>query len=855
MSQPISEEVEPLVQDTEGLKGQAPKLTSEGPQPETKISAVYEAQQIRVLEGLEGVRMRPSMYIGDTFERGYHHLVYEVLDNSVDESLAGHCDRIHLMLHKDGSCSVQDNGRGIPTGIHQKEGVSSVQVVMTKLHAGGKFDKGAYQVSGGLHGVGVSCVNALSEWLRVEVRQQGKIFSMEFRKGDPVAPLKEVGTYTPPLEGTDGSIGVGSGTKVHFFPDHSIFTQVKGFQFDTIANRARELAFLNAGLHIVVEDERTGQRQVHHYEGGISSFVKHINRNKQPLFEAPIYFKSTKDHVIVEVALQYNKEYQENVFTYANNIHTLEGGTHLVGFRTALTRTLNNYAQKNDFIKNLKEGIQGDDTREGLTAVVSIKIPDPQFEGQTKTKLGNSDVKGFVETVMGEHLSLFLEENPLIGKTIVGKLLEAARAREAAKKARELVRRKGALDSAALPGKLADCQNEDPEQAELYLVEGDSAGGSAKQGRDKRNQAILPLKGKILNVEKARFDKMLAFEEIRILITALGTGIGSEDFDVSKLRYHKIIIMTDADVDGSHIRTLLLTFFYRQMNEVITRGNLYIAQPPLYRIKRGKSEKYLKDAAEFSDFIVNNGIQGLELVSADGVRTSGPELKRLALSLAKAQATLDSFATERVDSRVLALLGEVGDDLDELTKSRAACDKVKAALERSLERDGVHERAVLIEELATNGGAPQYQLRIETRLKGAVRNTTLSTAFLERGDVRTLRKQLLEAERVGKGPFQLRDTAEDLILSTTELAREVAQLVDKRGRKGLTITRYKGLGEMNPEQLWETTMNPQNRVLLQVCIDDAIEADGVFTVLMGDEVEPRRQFIEENALKTRNLDI
>jgi DNA gyrase subunit B len=819
-----------------------------------KVLAAYEAQQIRVLEGLEGVRMRPSMYIGDTFDRGYHHLVFEVLDNSVDEALAGHCTSIRIVLHQDGSCSVQDNGRGIPTGIHPTEGVSSVQVVLTKLHAGGKFDKGAYQVSGGLHGVGVSCVNALSDWLKVEVRQHGKTYFMEFRRGDPVAPLKETGTYLPPSEVDAAAPFAGTGTKVHFYPDHSIFTQVKGFQFDTIANRARELAFLNAGLRIMVEDERTGQKQDHFYEGGISSFVTHINRAKQPLFNPPIYFKSSRDHLVVEVALQYNKEYQENVFTYANNIHTLEGGTHLVGFRTALTRTLNNYAQKNEFIKNLKEGIQGDDTREGLTAVISVKVPEPQFEGQTKTKLGNSEVKGFVETMVGEQLSLFLEENPNIGKILVGKLLEAARAREAARKARELVRRKGALDSAALPGKLADCQNEDPEHAELFLVEGDSAGGSAKQGRDKRNQAVLPLKGKILNVEKARFDKMLAFEEIRTLITALGTGIGAEDFDVSKLRYHKIIIMTDADVDGSHIRTLLLTFFYRQMNEVISRGNLFIAQPPLYRVKRGKSERYLKDDLEFSDFIVSNGIQGVELESADGKKTRGEDLKALVLALTRAEAVLEGMSSERLDTRVVRILSESGIDLDGLFADRAVIDRAKGTLESLLEQEGIHDRAIVVEERGANGAA-QYQLRVETRLKGAVRRTLIGPELLARTEVRSLMKHQREAQMAGKGHFILRDMEQQLILSRPSKVRDVAALIDARGRKGLTITRYKGLGEMNPEQLWETTMNPQNRVLLQVRVDDAIEADGVFTVLMGDEVEPRRKFIEENALKAKNLDI
>ena len=836
-------------------------------EPTENPALVYGAQQIRVLEGLEGVRMRPSMYIGDTFDRGYHHLVFEVLDNSVDEALAGHCTWIGIVLHKDGACSVQDNGRGIPTAIHHSEGVSSVEVVMTKLHAGGKFDKEAYRISGGLHGVGVSCVNALSDPLKVEVRQNGKTYAMEFRKGIPVAPLKEIGLAVDEGHGP-------TGTTVRFYPDHTIFTQTKGFVFETVANRARELAFLNAGLRIHVEDERSGQKQEHFYEGGIASFVKHINRAKQPLFDEPVYFKAEKDHVILEVALQYNKEYQENVFTYANNIHTVEGGTHLIGFRTALTRTLNNYAQKNDLLKNFKEGIQGDDTREGLTAVISVKIPEPQFEGQTKTKLGNSEVKGFVETIVGDQLSRYLEEKPAVAKTIVAKLLEAARAREAAKKARELVRRKGALDSASLPGKLADCQIEEPEEAEIFLVEGDSAGGSAKQGRDKRNQAILPLKGKILNVEKARFDKMLSFEEIRILITALGTGIGSEDFDVGKLRYHKIVIMTDADVDGSHIRTLLLTFFYRQMNEIISRGHLYIAQPPLYRIKKGKFERYLKDANEFLEYIVATGAEGVEVRSENGVVTKGDALKNFTASVRRAQAGIESLATERTDPRVLRSLAEAEAHLGNLSLSREAAEKVKSILELELDRQGVHERALVVEELAGisgNGAAPngtassdaasgnvsgpRFQLRVETRLKGSARLTLLSGALLERPDMLRLRKLLQEARKIGNPSYKATDLEKGEELGSFASYEEIADLIDKRGRKGLMITRYKGLGEMNPEQLWETTMNPHNRVLLQVRVDDAIQADGVFTVLMGDEVEPRRQFIEENALKAKNLDI
>jgi DNA gyrase subunit B len=524
----------------------------------------YDSDQIKVLEGLEAVRVRPSMYIGDTFERGYHHLVYEIIDNSVDEALAGFCTRVDVTLHIDGSVTVKDNGRGIPTNIHSTEGVSGVEVVMTKLHAGGKFEKGAYKVSGGLHGVGVSVVNALSEKLLVNIHQGGKEHFMEFRRGVPVSPLIVVGN-------TDIT-----GTMVRFYPDHTIFRETSSYDYDTLANRIRELAFLNAGLKLTINDERTEKNNDFHYEGGILSFVTHLNRNKSSLFETPVFIKDERDDIVVEAALQYTKEYQENIFTYANNINTKEGGSHLIGFKSALTRTINNYATKNDLLKNFKEGITGDDTREGLTAVISIKIPEPQFEGQTKTKLGNSEVKGIVEQIVGDRLGVFFEESPNVAKAIINKAVEASRARAAAKKARELVRRKGALDSLALPGKLADCQDEDPTKCELYLVEGNSAGGSAKQARNKVNQAILPLRGKILNVERARFDKILSFEEIRTLITALGTSVGTDDFDPDKLRYHKIIIMTDADVDGSHIRTLLLTFFFRQMNALIERGHLYI---------------------------------------------------------------------------------------------------------------------------------------------------------------------------------------------------------------------------------------------------------------------------------------
>jgi DNA gyrase subunit B len=807
---------------------------------ENTNATAYGSEQIKVLEGLDAVRKRPGMYIGDTYERGYHHLVYEVLDNSVDEALAGHCTEVIVTLHNDGSVSVKDNGRGIPTGIHPTEGISGVEVVMTKLHAGGKFEKEAYKVSGGLHGVGISVVNALSEWLKVDIHQNGKAYFMEFRRGTPVAPLKEMGSSDL------------RGTTVRFYPDHTIFTQCTAFDFETLVHRVRELAFLNAGLKIVIIEEKSKTEKTFAYEGGISSFVKHVNRNKNPLFPEPVFMKGEKEHVQLEVALQYNREYQENMFTYCNNINTHEGGTHLAGFKSALTRCINSYATKNGLIKGEDESITGDDVREGLAAVISVKIPEPQFEGQTKTKLGNSEVKGFVEQLVGEGLSKFLEENPSVAKLIVGKSLEAARARAAAKKARELVRRKGALDSAALPGKLADCQNENPEEAEIYIVEGDSAGGSAKQGRDKTNQAILPLKGKILNVEKARFDKMLAFEEIRTLISALGTSIGT-DFDIAKLRYHKIIIMTDADVDGSHIRTLLLTFFYRQMNEVVTRGNLYIAQPPLYKVKKGKQEQYMKDQSEFDVFTTSMALQNLELKSA-GKTITGEDLKNHVLNFSKKDTLLEVFQNEKRDPRVVRIFAEnfwskAAPDFNDVKGLEVLAKDLLAQVNEKV----VGENSVQV--LEPKGDKKHHRIVIRTRHLGVLRKTYFSTEFFERSSFQRLLQVFKTVNELGKGPFVLFDTEKKENILEASSIDQLMKFIDDRGRKGLSITRYKGLGEMNPEQLWETTMDPKNRVLLQVQVEDAIEADEIFSVLMGDEVEPRRKFIEDNALKIRNLDI
>ena len=803
---------------------------------------IYGSEQIKILEGLDAVRKRPSMYIGDTFDRGYHHLVYEVLDNSVDEALAGYCDTITLTLNNDGSVTVQDNGRGIPTSIHPTEGVSGVEVVMTKLHAGGKFEKDAYKVSGGLHGVGVSVVNALSEWLKVEVKQGGKKHSMEFKRGVPVAALQEVGEADS------------TGTKITFYPDHEIFKETKAFNYETLLHRVRELAFLNAGLRIKIIDEKSNKQQEFFYEGGIKSFVNHINKAKNPLFQEPIYIKAEREHVFIEVALQYNKEYQENIFTYANNINTIEGGTHLAGFKAALTRTLNNYAQKNGLLKDAPEGIQGDDTREGITAIINVKIPEPQFEGQTKTKLGNSEVKGYVEQIVGDRLGAFLEENPTVSKLIIAKSLEAARARDAARKARELVRRKGALDSAALPGKLADCQNENPEESELFIVEGDSAGGSAKQGRDKVNQAVLPLKGKILNVEKARFDKMLAFEEIRTIITALGTGIGASDFDIEKLRYHKVVIMTDADVDGSHIRTLLLTFFYRQMPEIISRGYLYIAQPPLYKVKRGKTEKYLKDEREFLNLITSEGSSGIELVSSNNVKTSANEIKEQAMSLSQIAGILRVFEDEGIDPRVARSLARIYAKNGDPFSSKEQTQKTKDLLEEALPAGEYLERKIDVSEI-DHDGDKQFAIKVVSRLRGIEKQTILSSRLTSRSEFRELLSIYEQSKKMGEAPYKIIESESQKELQELFEEEDLLKFIDSRGRKGLSISRYKGLGEMNPEQLWETTMDQSRRVLVQVKIEDAIDADEIFTVLMGDEVEPRRKFIEENALKTRNLDI
>jgi DNA gyrase subunit B len=799
--------------------------------------SAYEAGEIKVLEGLEAVRKRPGMYVGDTAERGLHHLVFEVVDNSIDEAMAGHCANIAVTIHIDDTVTVEDDGRGIPVGIHPTEGVSAAEVVMTKLHAGGKFDTGAYKVSGGLHGVGVSVVNALSEHLAVEIKRDGKVYAQEYHRGKPDAPLAEIGTTTQ------------RGTKVTFKPDSEIFETTE-FSFDILSQRLRELAFLNRGVRIAIEDQRAHKQHEFLYRGGIEEFVLHLSKAKTPIHESVIYLTGRRDDVEVEAALQWNEGYAESIFTFANNINTIEGGTHLSGFKAALTRSLNAYANAQGTTKG-SEGLQGDDCREGLTCILSVKLAHPQFEGQTKTKLGNSEVKGFVEALVNEKLGEYLEEHPYEAKRIVLKALDAARVREATRKAKELARRKGALDSASLPGKLADCQERDPRKSELYIVEGDSAGGSAKAGRDRHYQAILPLRGKILNVERARFDRMISSQEIRVLITALGTGIGKEDKDISKLRYHTVIIMTDADVDGSHIRTLLLTFFYRHFPELIEQGNIFIAQPPLYRVKKAKSETYLKDETALENHLLEVGTQNVELRSADGMAVAGEELRKLVKRQLRFGRILEVVGRERKNREIVAVLAG-----DERLKSAALADRellahiAERARER-LNRDAPHLAPIGFElpDDPEHGGA---QLVMQARTNGGSQATVIDAEFCGSPEFAELQRLAADLGAAGSGPFAI--VAGEKSTSAATLDDAVSGIL-AQARKGMDIQRYKGLGEMNPEQLWETTMNPETRTLLQVRIEDAYEADEIFSTLMGDEVEPRRRFITDNALNVRNLDI
>ncbi len=798
----------------------------------------YTADSIKVLEGLEAVRKRPAMYIGSTGSVGLHHLAYEVVDNSVDEAMAGFCKNIDVVIHIDNSVTVIDDGRGIPTEMHSIQKRSAAEVALTVLHAGGKFDGEAYKVSGGLHGVGVSVVNALSEWLELEIKQKGQVFQQRYERGKPLAPLTVTGTTTA------------TGTKVTFKPDYEIFED-REYSYDILSQRLRELAFLNRGLKISIQDERSGKKQTFLYEGGVASFIEHLNRNKTILHPKPIYLQREREGVFAEIALQYNDSYVEQVFSFANNINTQEGGTHLAGFKSALTRTLNSYAVSSGLQKSADEALSGEDVREGLTAVVSVRLTDPQFEGQTKTKLGNSEVKGIVETMTNEALGAYLEENPPIAKKIVEKALNAARAREAARKARELTRRKGVLDSTSLPGKLADCQEKDPALSELFIVEGDSAGGSAKQGRDRKNQAILPLKGKILNVEKARFDKMLSSDEIKVLITAMGTGIGPEEFDIAKLRYHKIVIMTDADVDGAHIRTLLLTFFYRQMPRVIERGYLYIAQPPLFKVKRGKTERYIKDDSRMEDFLLDLAAEDIELYSPEqNGWLTGERLTATLKKLVQFEKNLDKFKRKRLDTIALrAVLLDKTFNKSAL-KDEAKLKAIAAFIEKHIKE--FHPKTKIDWAIEKDEEHEAFKLRFDSKWDAIHSSILFDENFVTTPEFRELQSSSPAMLGLDGPAYKVREKGEEKSFGNTG---KLVQYILDLGKRGLAIQRYKGLGEMNPEQLWQTTMDPEKRTFLQVTIEDSVKADEIFTILMGDAVEPRKTFILRHALEVKNLDV
>ncbi len=823
----------------------------------------YGADKIKVLEGLEAVRKRPAMYIGSTGPAGLHHLVYEVVDNSIDEALAGYCKNVNVTIHIDGSVTVVDDGRGIPVDMHES-GRSAAEVVLTVLHAGGKFENSAYKVSGGLHGVGVSVVNALSEWLELEIYRNGRVHQQRFERGVPSGDLYITGVTEK------------RGTKVTFRADPTVFETTE-FSFETLSQRLRELAFLNAGVSISIDDERDGRSHRFLYEGGIREFVEYLNKNRTAVNEKPVYMVGERDSIVVEIALQWNDSYTETTYTFANNINTTEGGTHLSGFRAALTRTINHYATKNNLAEKLSESVSGEDIREGMTAVVSVKIPQPQFEGQTKTKLGNTEVKGIVEAIVNDKLGAFLEENPGVAKRIIAKAVDAALAREAARKARDLVRRKGALDNTALPGKLADCQERDPSKSEIYIVEGESAGGSAKQGRNRAFQAVLPIKGKILNVEKARFDKMLGHEEIRTLIAALGCGIGTDEFDASKLRYHRVIIMTDADVDGSHIRTLLLTFFYRQMRDLVDRGHIFIAQPPLFRAKRGRQETFIKDERSLEAFLIRRAAESRTVVLANQKEVSGQPLER-SLEQLMAFRKLLQVVERRGPARkaILALLE--GDARDKtFWADRTAIEALAAHLRTpevaaEVVEDPEHQALAVAIDDKTAGYSRKQRLDLDFATTGEFR--TLLAAYR---DIRELLAGAVTIRTVASTAPEVADADEDatepadgpLEVEVDAVARPAGKDSDKQvegiddlveyfvaaGRRGLAINRYKGLGEMNPDTLWETTMDPEKRTLLEVKAEDHTEADLMFTTLMGDQVEPRRKFIEDNALDVKNLDI
>jgi DNA gyrase subunit B len=792
------------------------------------MESIYDASSIDVLEGLDPVRLRPSMYIGNVDVAGLHHLVYEVVDNSIDEAMAGYCTIIKIIVHTDNSVSVEDNGRGIPTGIHRTENVPAVEVVLTKLHAGGKFDNDSYKVSGGLHGVGVSVVNALSTLLEVEIYQKGDIYYQTFEKGVKTCELMVVGK-------TDKQ-----GTKIHFLPDDTIFNTID-FTYDILARRLRELAFLNASLLIQLEDERSDKKDEFFYEGGIVSFVEYLNRRHTPL-HPPILIKGERNDVQIEVAIQYNDTYKENMFSFANNINTIEGGFHLIGFKAALTRSLNQYVSNGNVAKNMSSKISGDDVREGLTAIVSVRIKSPQFEGQTKTKLGNSEVKGLVESLVNEKLSSYLEENPAVSKKIIGKAVDAARARDAAKRARDLARNKGSLMDASLPGKLAECQSSDPEQRELFIVEGDSAGGSAKQGRDRKFQAILPLKGKILNVEKARFDKILQSEEIKNIITALGAGVGAEEYDIEKIRYKKVIIMTDADVDGSHIRTLLLTFFYRQMQEIIDNGYLYIAQPPLFKIGKGKNEIYLKDETEFNDYILKKICEKtkIRIASMDELLIDH-KLYLFVCDLSEYFIYLDKLGNQGIPVDIIETMIKVGVEDKTFLQTESNVSQL---------REIFVEKGYFVDEVQWSDERQIFEIQIQQPYYLKIgRGFVYSTEY----------QKCIQAGKnimlFNKPPFTVMSGENDSQQVELQNLRDLLKHLMEEGKKGINVQRYKGLGEMNPDQLWETTMNPAKRILLKVQVEDVLDTDEIFTILMGDQVEPRREFIQNNALEVSLLDI